>query len=121
MADTVRSIPIVDPVVDYSIGLVIPQRDPMTPADRGTGDRSPAQSRRRWNNPTLPATSFGFFRLARQFDAHDGAGAEFRGAAASFRHAERSATAQSQARGRALIRFGELALDLFKRLAQALQ
>jgi hypothetical protein len=27
----VRSIPIVDPVVDYSIGLVIPQRDPMTP------------------------------------------------------------------------------------------
>ena len=31
LADTVRSIPIVDPVVDYSIGLVIPQRDPMTP------------------------------------------------------------------------------------------
>ena len=31
LADTVRTIPIVDPVVDYSIGLVIPQRDPMTP------------------------------------------------------------------------------------------
>ena len=31
LADTVRSIPIVDPVVDYSIGMVIPQRDPMTP------------------------------------------------------------------------------------------
>ena len=31
LADAVRSIPIVDPVVDYSIGLVIPQRDPMTP------------------------------------------------------------------------------------------
>src|SRR6266850_2164970 len=31
LADTVRSIPIVDPLVNYSIGLVIPQRDPMTP------------------------------------------------------------------------------------------
>src|SRR4029078_1851148 len=31
LADTVRSIPIVDPVVDYSIGLVLTQRDPMTP------------------------------------------------------------------------------------------
>jgi DNA-binding transcriptional LysR family regulator len=31
LADTVRSIPIVDPVVTYSVGLVIPQRDPMTP------------------------------------------------------------------------------------------
>ena len=31
LADTVRSIPIVDPVVDYSIGMVIPQRDPMRP------------------------------------------------------------------------------------------
>jgi len=31
LADAVRSIPIVDPVVDYSIGMVIPQRDPMTP------------------------------------------------------------------------------------------
>ena len=31
LADAVRSIPIVDPVVDYSVGLVIPQRDPMTP------------------------------------------------------------------------------------------
>jgi DNA-binding transcriptional LysR family regulator len=31
LADAVRSIPIVDPVVNYSIGLVIPQRDPMTP------------------------------------------------------------------------------------------
>src|SRR6202048_4958488 len=31
LADTVRSIPIVDPVGDYSIGMVIPQRDPMTP------------------------------------------------------------------------------------------
>ena len=31
LKDTVRSIPIVDPVVEYSIGLVVPQRDPMTP------------------------------------------------------------------------------------------
>src|SRR5262249_42658943 len=31
LADAVRSIPIVDPDVTYSIGLVIPQRDPMTP------------------------------------------------------------------------------------------
>ncbi len=31
LADTVRSIPIVDSVVTYSIGMVIPQRDPMTP------------------------------------------------------------------------------------------
>jgi hypothetical protein len=31
LADTVRSIPIVDPVVNYSVGMVIPQRDPMTP------------------------------------------------------------------------------------------
>ena len=31
LSDKVRSIPIVDPVVDYSIGLVVPQRDPMTP------------------------------------------------------------------------------------------
>jgi DNA-binding transcriptional LysR family regulator len=31
LKDTVRSIPIVDPLVDYSIGMVIPQRDPMTP------------------------------------------------------------------------------------------
>ncbi|MFO1109138.1 MAG: LysR family transcriptional regulator [Bradyrhizobium sp.] len=31
LADAVRSIPIVDPEVTYSIGLVIPKRDPMTP------------------------------------------------------------------------------------------
>jgi DNA-binding transcriptional LysR family regulator len=31
LADRVRSIPIVDPVVDYSIGMVVPKRDPMTP------------------------------------------------------------------------------------------
>ena len=31
LSDTVRSIPIVDPDVNYSIGMVIPQRDPMTP------------------------------------------------------------------------------------------
>src|SRR5450432_2126753 len=31
LADAVRSIPIVDPVVNYSIGMVVPQRDPMTP------------------------------------------------------------------------------------------
>ena len=30
-ADTVRSIPIVDPTVTYSVGLVVPQREPMTP------------------------------------------------------------------------------------------
>jgi hypothetical protein len=31
LSDTVRSIPIVEPLVEYSIGLVIPHRDPMTP------------------------------------------------------------------------------------------
>ena len=31
LADAVRSIPIVEPDVNYSIGLIIPQRDPMTP------------------------------------------------------------------------------------------
>ena len=31
LADTVRSIPIVDPAVTYSIGMVLSQRDPMTP------------------------------------------------------------------------------------------
>jgi DNA-binding transcriptional LysR family regulator len=31
LADAVRSIPIIDPVVTYRIGMVIPQRDPMTP------------------------------------------------------------------------------------------
>ena len=31
LSDRVRSIPIIDPIVDYSIGMVIPQRDPMTP------------------------------------------------------------------------------------------
>jgi hypothetical protein len=30
LKDIVRSIPIIDPQVNYSIGLVIPQRDPMT-------------------------------------------------------------------------------------------
>jgi DNA-binding transcriptional LysR family regulator len=29
--DSVRMIPIVDPVVTYGVGLVVPQRDPMTP------------------------------------------------------------------------------------------
>jgi DNA-binding transcriptional LysR family regulator len=31
LSDTIRTIPIVDPVVTYSVGLVVPQRDPMTP------------------------------------------------------------------------------------------
>jgi DNA-binding transcriptional LysR family regulator len=31
LSDTIRSIPIVDPIVNYSVGLVVPQRDPMTP------------------------------------------------------------------------------------------
>jgi DNA-binding transcriptional LysR family regulator len=31
LSDSIRSIPIVDPVVSYSVGMVIPQRDPMTP------------------------------------------------------------------------------------------
>jgi DNA-binding transcriptional LysR family regulator len=31
LSDAVRSIPIVDPLVSYRIGLVIPPRDPMTP------------------------------------------------------------------------------------------
>jgi len=31
LTDAVRSIPIVDPIVTYGIGLVVPQRDPMTP------------------------------------------------------------------------------------------
>jgi DNA-binding transcriptional LysR family regulator len=30
-ADTVRRIPIVDPTVTYSVGLVVPQREPLTP------------------------------------------------------------------------------------------
>jgi len=30
-SDAVRSIPIVDPNVTYSVGLVVPQRDPLTP------------------------------------------------------------------------------------------
>jgi DNA-binding transcriptional LysR family regulator len=29
--DAVRMIPIVDPIVTYGVGLVVPQRDPMTP------------------------------------------------------------------------------------------
>ena len=29
--NTIGVLPIVDPTVDYSIGMVIPQRDPMTP------------------------------------------------------------------------------------------
>jgi DNA-binding transcriptional LysR family regulator len=31
VSDAVRSIPIVDPAVTYSVGLVVPQRDPLTP------------------------------------------------------------------------------------------
>ena len=31
LSDAVRAIPIIDPLVTYRIGLVIPQRDPMTP------------------------------------------------------------------------------------------
>jgi DNA-binding transcriptional LysR family regulator len=31
LSDAVRSIPIVDPDVSYSVGLVVPQRDPLTP------------------------------------------------------------------------------------------
>ena len=31
LSDAVRAIQIVDPVVAYSVGLVVPQRDPMTP------------------------------------------------------------------------------------------
>ena len=31
LSDKVRTIPIVDPTITYSIGLVVPQRDPMTP------------------------------------------------------------------------------------------
>jgi DNA-binding transcriptional LysR family regulator len=31
LSDAVRIIPIVDPVVTYSVGMVVPQRDPMTP------------------------------------------------------------------------------------------
>ena len=31
LSDKIRMIPIVDPVVTYSVGLVVPQRDPMTP------------------------------------------------------------------------------------------
>jgi len=31
LSDAVRSIPIVDPLVTYRIGLVVPLRDPMTP------------------------------------------------------------------------------------------
>ena len=31
LSDAVRMIPIVDPTVTYSVGMVVPQRDPMTP------------------------------------------------------------------------------------------
>jgi DNA-binding transcriptional LysR family regulator len=31
LSDAVRTIPIVDPIVTYSVGLVVPQRDPLTP------------------------------------------------------------------------------------------
>ncbi|HXO67369.1 MAG TPA: LysR family transcriptional regulator [Bradyrhizobium sp.] len=31
LSDNIRMIPIVDPVVTYRVGLVVPQRDPMTP------------------------------------------------------------------------------------------
>ena len=31
LSDGIRMLPIVDPVVTYSVGLVVPQRDPMTP------------------------------------------------------------------------------------------
>jgi hypothetical protein len=31
LTDTVRAIPIVKPVVTHSIGLVVPQRNPLTP------------------------------------------------------------------------------------------
>jgi len=31
LSDAVRAIPIVDPAVSYSVGLVVPQRDPLTP------------------------------------------------------------------------------------------
>jgi len=31
LSDAVRSIPIVDPTVTYSVGLVVPHRDPLTP------------------------------------------------------------------------------------------
>jgi DNA-binding transcriptional LysR family regulator len=31
LTDAIRMIPIVDPVVTYGVGLVVPQRDPMTP------------------------------------------------------------------------------------------
>lgn len=31
LSDTIRMIPIVEPDVTYSVGLVVPQRDPMTP------------------------------------------------------------------------------------------
>jgi DNA-binding transcriptional LysR family regulator len=31
LSDNIRMIPIIDPVVTYSVGLVVPQRDPMTP------------------------------------------------------------------------------------------
>jgi DNA-binding transcriptional LysR family regulator len=31
LSDTIRTIPIVDPIVTYSVGMVVPLRDPMTP------------------------------------------------------------------------------------------
>jgi len=31
VSDAVRIIPIVDPTVRYSVGLAVPQRDPLTP------------------------------------------------------------------------------------------
>ena len=31
LTDMIRAIPIVDPVVSYNVGLLIPQREPLTP------------------------------------------------------------------------------------------
>ena len=30
-SDAVRAIPIVDPMVSYNVGLLVPQREPLTP------------------------------------------------------------------------------------------
>jgi DNA-binding transcriptional LysR family regulator len=40
-SDAVRAIPIVDPLLSYNVGLLIPQREPLTPLVAATGARRP--------------------------------------------------------------------------------
>ena len=124
LADTVRSIPIVDPVVNYSIGLVIPQRDPMTPliaalvqvAREVAPTLEPDRALRRGGDLRLRVAG-----VARQRHADDGAGAEL-GAQphrAAMQVGQRPC--DGKPKPRAVIGLGELALDLLERPAEPRQ